>query len=307
MSRHERVLLIGGTGFIGGALTRRLVGSGFEVDILTREFLHRSPDGVRVHGGGIENLDTLRRLLAECGTVVHAASATTPSLSARSPTLESRTNLSSTIALIEEMQNHTDARLIYLSSGGTVYGDPQGATVDEQARLAPLSYYGAAKVAAETFLGTYAHLSGASVTVLRPANVYGPGQPLYQGFGVIRTLFQHAIDATTMSVWGDGEIVRDFIYVEDLVSAIEVLINSGQAGGTFNAGSGTGVSLNDLIGLVRSTSGRAIRVEYLPARKLDVRRVVLDSSALRSAVGWTAVTDIREGLARTWRSLSDGR
>lgn len=303
MINDTAVLLLGGAGFMGRALTTRLRERGHDVHVVVRGTTLDVPDGVNVHGGGIENVELLRRLLPQFRTVVHVASATTPSLSSRTPSLEANLNIAPTLGLLQEMQRHPEIRLIYVSSGGTVYGNPAQEMVTESAPLRPLSFYGAGKVAIEGFLQCFQRLAGNPVAILRPSNLYGPGQPRYQGFGVVRTMLQHLLDRSTMTIWGDGTVVRDFVYIDDMVTAIECVLDDGAASGTFNVGAGVGYSLNDLKNIIEEVCAETLSIRYEPSRSIDVQRIVLDTSSMAQRFGWTPQTNLREGVTKTWEWL----
>lgn len=303
MKTAKRILLLGGAGFMGRALGNRLRDVGYQVHAVVRGALLDAPDGVVVHGGGIENLELLRELIPQMDAIVHVASATTPGLSRATPSLEANLNVTPTLGLLEELQRHPRVRLIYLSSGGTVYGNPGLASATEATALHPLSYYGAGKLAIEEFLRCFQQLAGNPVTILRPSNLYGPGQPRYQGFAVVRTMLQHLLDGTSMSLWGDGSAVRDFIHVDDVVAAIECVLADTGATGTYNVGSGIGHSLNDLKAVVTQVSGRELQVRYEPARNIDVQRIVLDSTAMQRRFGWSPRIPLDAGIESTWNWL----
>lgn len=297
------VLLLGGAGFMGRALCARLGALGYDVHVLARGTTLQIAEGCTVHGGGMENTELLRRLLPRIGTIVHLASATTPGLSAVTPSLEADMNIAPTLGLLGELTAYPRIRFVYVSSGGTVYGDPGSGIADESSELKPLSFYGAGKVAVETFLRCFQQRRGNPLVILRPSNVYGPGQPRYQGFGVIRTMLQHALDGSTMSIWGDGSIVRDFVYIDDVVSAMECFVAQDAPVGTFNVGSGVGHSLNELIAIVEHVSGRRMSLRHETARGIDVQRIVLDTRAIRRRCGWTSATSLETGVDHTWQWL----
>jgi UDP-glucose 4-epimerase len=280
MSR-DGVLLLGGAGFIGTALAKRL-----------------QLENIPVHVVGRGNKTSLDDLLPHCSTVVHLASSTTPGSSARHPELETG-NMALTLHLLQHLQTQPPTHLIFFSSGGTVYGNPAIFPVTEDSALAPLSYHGAGKAAQEVLcraLGT----SGHAVTVLRPSNAYGPGQTLRHGFGLVRTLLTHAQAGTTLEIWGDGENVRDYIYIDDVVEATLRLIRMPQDCGTYNLGCGVGHSINQVKAVVEQVCGRALPTSYRAARGMDVRRVVLDNSRLGARLGWQAKVALADGVARTW-------
>ncbi len=303
VTKSESILLIGGAGFIGRALSARLARLGFDVHVLLRGTTLDGSADCTVHTGGLENIELLRKLLPRMAAVVHLASATNPGLSAATPSLEANLNIAPALGLIEQLSAHPHVRLIYVSSGGTVYGDPGDGAASESSPLQALSYYGAGKIAVEVFLRCFHERCGNPLVILRPSNVYGPGQPRYQGFGVVRTMLQHALDNTPMTIWGDGSIVRDFIYIDDLVSAVAGFTGHGAPCGTFNVGAGIGHSLNELAHLIERVTERSLAITHEPTRGIDVGRIVLDCTAIRACCGWIATTPLDDGLANTWQWL----
>lgn len=301
----RRVLLIGGSGFIGRALGRRLAALGREVHVLSRHAEPGIRDGISFHRGSQADADAVAPLLARCDAVVHLASTTTPGRSARAPGLEMHENLVPLAGLLETLAAAGSRRILYLSSGGAIYGNPQVLPVAEDHPPQPLSWHAAGKVAAEEFLRTHARqASGTTLAILRPANVYGPGQALQTGFGIVRTLLERAREGGSIELWGDGSQVRDFLYIDDLVEACVRLLDLPAVSGTYNVGSGTGTSLLELVRLVERITGRPIPITFHPERGIDVAGIWLDSSRLHAAAGWQAATPLEAGLRLAWHALS---
>ena len=295
----EAVLLVGGTGFIGRALAAHLVSAGHEVHVLGRRPASGLPAGVIVHCGDQGNSDVVRPLLARCGSVVHLAGATVPADTVWQPVAEVEASLLPALRFLECAQEFPDRRYLLLSTGGALYGD--AAFASEQNRLMPGSYHGAGKLALESFFGVFGQRYPGSLSILRPANVFGPGQPLRSGFGVIRTLLEHACDGGRVVVYGDGGAVRDYLYIDDMVAACVAALASPAV--TCNVGSGEGVALRELIAIVGRVTGKPLAVDHRPARPSDVGRIVLDSGLARKCLGWAPRIGLEEGIARTWRSL----
>jgi UDP-glucose 4-epimerase len=283
--RRDGVLLLGGAGFIGGALARRL---------------QREKRPVYILGRGQEA--QLEQVLPRCGTVVHLACSTTPGASAASPILELG-NLTLTLRLLDLLKAQPQTHLIFFSSGGTVYGNPQALPVTEDSPLAPLSNHGASKASQEAFCNAL-RIEGHSITILRPSNAYGPGQKMKSGFGLVRTVLEHAHVGTPLEIWGDGENTRDFIYIDDVVDATMGFVNLPQDSGTYNLGSGVGFSVKQVRGIVEAQCGREMQTVFRPGRGIDVRSVVLDSSRLNARLAWQPAVGLTEGIARTWDWLS---
>lgn len=281
---QDGVLLLGGAGFIGSALARRL-----------------QQEKIPVHIVGRHDVDQLEQLVPQCSTVIHLASATTPGSSARESSLELG-NLALTLRLLDLLRTQPQTHLIFFSSGGTVYGNPKRLPVTEDSPIAPLSNHGAGKAAQESFCHAL-RAQGHAVTILRPSNAYGPGQSMKSGFGLVRTLLEHARLGTAMEIWGDGENVRDYIYIDDIVKATLRLIDQPQDGGTYNLGSGVGYSINQVKAVVEGVCGVTLNTTYRPARGTDVRSVVLDSTRSNERLGWQPVVGLADGVARTWARL----
>ena len=300
----DGILILGAGGFLGSALARRLSRDGCRVYRLMKQPAPPFGKNDSVHTGDLSDVALMREMLTRCNTVFHLASATTPGSSARQPSLEAEFNLLPTLRFLDVMQDFPGRRLIFVSSGGTLYGNPEIEPAPETHRTTALSYHGAGKIALESFMLTFSRLSGTGLTVLRPSNLYGPAQSLKSGFGLVRTMLQHIKQGTPMEIWGDGETVRDFLYIDDMVEACCQARAKGDAvGEVFNVGAGTGHSINQIRRLAEKITGRPLDVVYQPQRQVDVTHIVLDCSKIRSNLGWSPAVPLTEGLALTWQWL----
>ncbi len=296
------ILILGGGGFIGQALARRLVELGEQVVVLARN----TPPAHALRSvvwrrGDLSDTDLIKETLTGCRSVIHLATTSTPGTYSREPLREGQENILPLLQLMQVLDSSPAVPLVYLSSGGAIYGNPQILPVAEDHCLAPLSYHAAGKAAAEHFLGVFAR-QGHRVAILRPSNVYGPGQQAKAGFGVIRTLLDHLRRDTPMEIWGDGKTVRDYVYIDDLVEACLRALRYPESV-TFNVGSGVGHSLEDLCHLAEQVTGRQLKLRYRPARGGDVKAVVLDIGRICRETGWMPQVDLEEGLRRTWAEL----
>jgi UDP-glucose 4-epimerase len=305
VSRPDSVLVVGAAGFIGSALVQSLCDAGRTVYAVGRSETPGHQDGVTRIQGSIEDAGLLNDVLAQCTQIVYSASVTTPGTSAREPSLEVLGNLLPLARLLECAWDFPERHLVYLSSGGTVYGD-NARCADELAPLQPRSYYGAGKVAAEALLHACAQSSNWTTTVLRPTNPYGPGQDVARAFAVVPTLFRRAIDGGAFQMWGDGSAVRDYLYIDDLVSAIvEILsISRPPPHSVYNISSGDTASIKELLERCERACGRPIRVEYQAARGVDVPHVSPTHASLMTATAWRPRVALPEGLERTWDWIS---
>jgi len=302
--RRKTILILGGGGFLGTALSEFLFNKGYKVHLLGPHIERYISCGPIFHQGNMNNRDILEKLLPDCGTVFHMASGTTPGISANHPLMEAQRNITASLAFLEIFQNFNDIRLIFVSSGGTLYGcSPKETAVNETHSLSPCSYHGAGKVAIESFLTVFSGKSKNKLTILRPSNIYGPDQPLRKGFGVIRTMLEHIKNDTQMQIWGDGKNVRDFLYIQDMVAACTRLIENPDTKGIFNIGSGIGHSLNQVKELSENICGKPLKIRYLPEREVDVKRIVLNCSKINKKLKWESKISLHEGIYLTWQWL----
>lgn len=301
---EQGILLIGGTGFLGTALARTLAASGREVHVLARNAEPGLRAGVNYHRGAQDEARIVAPLLKECRTVVHLAASSTPGTPAAYLAAEVEQSLLPTARLLDIMASTPPARLLFISSGGSLYGNPQYLPVGEQHGTSPISCHAAGKVSLEAFFSTAAHSYNIPLAILRPSNLYGPGQQLRAGFGIVRTLLEKARRGEPIEIRGDGSAVRDYLYIDDAVDACQRLIDTHQATGPYNAGSGRGVSIATLVRLCSETTGRTISVIYQAAPSTDVSAIVLDSAHLMAATGWGPSWSLQDGLRQTWNWLN---
>lgn len=302
-----KVLVIGGNGFIGATLVRALRERGDTVAVLDRFPPRLDTDwtGVDYHLGDFHDPSLLRKVLPGMDTVYHLASSTIPSTADADPVSDIQGNLVGTLALLATMRELGLRRICYFSSGGTVYGNPDLIPVPESHALQPISSYGIVKVAIEQYLSMFQRQGWLDPVIIRPSNPYGPGQASGGVQGAIAVFLGRALAGTGVQIWGDGETVRDYIYIDDL---IELTVRAAQSRhcAVFNAGSGSGVSLNVLCDSIRQVTGRELPVEYRPGRAFDVRAIVLDVARARHELGWSPRIEIHEGIRRTWQALVNG-
>lgn len=299
-----KALVLGGNGFIGSHLVETLMRRGDQVRVFGRchGFRWFDNENVEYIDGQFDDPLQLADVLIGVDVVYHLISTSVPSTSNLDPVGDIQGNLIGTVNLLQKMVAAGVKRIVYLSSGGTVYGNPEQIPVPEEHRLQPICSYGVVKVAIENYLGMFHHLHGLEPIVLRPSNPYGPRQMQTGLQGVIHTFLQRVLDGEPIEVWGDGNIVRDYIYVSDLADLI-ARAGSSRAIGVFNAGSGKGYSINELLNMIGGIVEELPEVRYMVRRAFDVQRVVLDVSKARSTFQWIPVVDLADGISRYWQWL----
>lgn len=296
-----KVLVIGGCGFIGSHVVDTLLAKGEEVRVLDRRAEQFRPPlpGVEYVMCDLADTAQIYEALAGVDAVVHLASTTVPATSNLDPVADIQGNLIAMVRLLEVMRQAGVGKMVYLSSGGTVYGVPQSDPVREDHPLNPISSYGIVKVAIENYLFMEHKLHGLDYVALRASNPYGPRQGHTGIQGLIGTHLWRLARKEQIEVWGDGSVVRDFIHVRDLAELCHRALVSG-ASGNFNAGSGEGASVAEVVQKICTTVGGDIAPIYKPGRNFDVPRVVLDVSKAKRELGWQKTIDLDQGIAETW-------
>ncbi len=295
-------LVVGGNGFIGGHLVRRLVAGGDEVKVYDRGpgKFRAAPREAEYVEGELGNHGLIREAVQNVEVVYHFVSTTLPKTSNDDPVYDVRSNLVDTLQLLEVCVEAGVRKVVFASSGGTVYGLPETVPVAEDHPTNPITSYGIVKLAVEKYLRLFRHLHGLDYTVLRISNPYGPYQNPGGQQGAVSVFLNRLYTGRPITVWGDGEVVRDYLYVSDLVDALELAAHVPTREKVLNVGSGEGVSLNALIRCIARVVGERPDVEYLPARPLDVPVSVLDVGWARAGLGWEPKTGLAEGVEETW-------
>lgn len=303
-----RALVIGGSGFIGSHLVDRLLSMGARVRVYGRsnERFRPTPAAVDFRSGDFDDRTTLAEALVDVDVVFHMLSTSVPSTSNLDPVADIQGNLIGTVRLLELMRSAGVRRMVFLSSGGTVYGPPQANPVCEEHPERPISSYGIVKTAIEKYILMEQYLHGLSPIILRPSNPYGPRQGHGGVQGVISTFLWRIAEGEPIQIWGDGNVVRDFIHVADLADLCAECAKADFTG-IYNAGSGEGTSIREIIDVIATVTGREIRPVYKPGRGFDVPRVVLDISAIRSRVSWCPEISLRTGIEGTWNWILQQR
>jgi UDP-glucose 4-epimerase len=294
-----RAAVTGGAGFIGSHVVDALVARDDEVHVVDnlatgrRENLNAAAT-FHEHDIG-EPLDVL---FAEVRpeVVVHLAAQADVGTSVEQPALDAAVNVLGTVNVLEAARPH-GAQLVFSSTGGAIYGECERPAREDDPRL-PVSPYGTAKLAAEEYLATWNRLYGSKHVALRFANVYGPRQLAKLEGGVVAIFMDRLRAGEGVTIFGDGEQTRDFVFVGDVVAAVLAAI--GREGGVVNVGTGIETSVNDLFAACRRVTGSGTEAEHAPARPGDARRSVVDVSRAEAELGWRPATSLEQGLQATW-------
>jgi len=301
-----KTLIIGGNGFIGSHLVDVLLCAGHKVRVFDRSpELFRPPlPEVEYRLHHFDDSAAMAEAMEGVDVVFHLLSTSVPSTSNLDPVADIQSNLVGTVKLLQLMQQKSISKIVYLSSGGTVYGIPEALPIPERHPLQPICSYGVVKVAIENYLLMFQRLYGFRPVILRPSNPYGERQGHGGVQGVVGTFLRKAKADEPIEIWGDGAVVRDFIHVSDLAELCLKVVEQDTCG-IFNAGSGEGHSILEILGAVERVTGKKLVPVFKPARNYDVPRVMLDVTQAIKVFAWQPHVDLDEGVARTWRWMTE--
>lgn len=272
----KTVLLLGGSGFVGINLAFNLQQAGHRVLSASGKTNKQTALSLPLEGIG-EILELVRK--EKVDVVVHLASSMVPS-STMSDYIAERDAVTLPTLQIGVGLAELGVGLLYLSSGGTVYGKGCQKTANEENFCEPISWYGHAKLELENGLSFLRRTQGLRCLIVRPSNPYGPHQPLRSKQGLISVIFGKIMDRSPLEIWGDGSSIRDYIYIEDMVNSLRGMIERGVYGLTLNLGSGVGHSLLDVVQVVQRVTGQDLDLVFKPGRAVDVPHLVLDVTRL---------------------------
>ncbi len=293
-----RFVLTGATGFIGKALVKVLATTGSDVIIASRtKVSHSQFEHIEFD---LRDRTTFSNLVgAGADGIFHLAWSSTPALAELDPAGDLDTNVVGTVGLMENLAKLSKTRLVFVSSGGTVYGNALVLPTPETASINPIGAYGMGKATAEAY-ALYFWRNGMDVRIARLSNPYGPGQSTARQQGVVSVFARHIINDQPITIWGDGQVVRDYIRVEDAAAALIAIMNADLRAADFqpifNVGTGEGSTLNELATIIATKCGKPAQLAYASARPFDLRASVLDTSRLHAVTGWRSKVDLVTGI-----------
>lgn len=298
-------LVLGGAGFIGSHLVDALAGKGhrvrvFDLPNISTENLDGCRGGIEIHGGDFENRRAVSEALEGMDVAVHLVSTTLPGPSNENPAYDVETNVIGSIRFLEEAIRQGVGKIVFVSSGGTVYGIPEVLPIPETHPTHPICSYGITKLAVEKYLALFHHLYGLDYTILRLGNPYGERQRSASVQGAVAVFLGRLLRNEAISVWGDGNVARDYFHVSDLTRALLLAVEGNPPSRVYNVGSGRATSLLDILETVEAVTGLKPTVRFTEARKLDVPVNCLDITRIEQETGWKPAVSLTEGVDRTW-------
>ena len=299
-----KCLVLGGGGFIGSAIVDRLLAAGHAVRVFERPRVmpyrvFEPAEQVEWITGDLLSTSDVGEALTGVDTVFHLVSTTLPKGSNDDPVYDVQSNLIGTLQILNLIVQKKTSRIVFISSGGTVYGQPAYVPIDEQHPTNPQVSYGITKLAIEKYILLFQRLHGIKAVILRLSNPYGERQRVETAQGAVAVFLQRALRRQPLEIWGDGSVTRDYVYIGDVADAFLRAADYQGPSSIFNIGSGQGTSLNELLTKLEAVLGHDIERQYLPARSFDVQLNVLDTGLAQRELNWSPRVAMDEGLART--------
>ncbi len=298
-------LVLGGNGFIGSHLVDRLIAEGHNVRVYDKyeEYFRKPLPGVDYRFGEFGNRGLLADALKGIEVVFHLISTSNPGTSNDDPVFDVQSNVVDSLFLLEKCVEIGTKKMVYVSSGGTVYGSPSTLPVPETHSTEPMCSYGISKLTTEKYLALYKLLKRLEYVVVRPSNAFGPRQNPTSIQGAIPVFLSKIVHNEAIEVWGDGSVIRDYVYVDDLVDGIYRAAVHSAPSSIYNLGSGVGLSLKEIVASIRRVVDQDFTVRYTEKRVFDVPAIYLDITRAGSELGWKPMTTLDKGILRTWQFI----
>jgi UDP-glucose 4-epimerase len=309
-----KIVILGGGGFVGSTISDHLLAEGHSLRIFERPRVQAyrkftDKEDVEWITGDLSSMHDVSDAVHGVDAVLHMVSTTLPKNSNDDPIFDVQSNIVGSLHVLDAMVANGVGKIVFISSGGTVYGNPLYLPVDEKHPTNPVVSYGITKLAIEKYLHVYERLHGISAITLRVSNPYGERQRIETAQGAVGVFLHHALKRMPIDIWGDGSVARDYIHVSDVAAAFSCALRYSGSHRVFNVGSGVGTSLNELIGKIENLLGHQIERHYLPARPFDVPINVLCNNLARNELSWRPLVPMEDGIARTagWMKNELGR
>lgn len=288
-----KILILGGTGYIGSNFIANSSLSKISITSIAQKKSNSEFKNVKYIYEDYYRIENLNILIKECDVIIHLINSTNPLTAENSLQYDIETNLIKSIRLFEMIPK--GKHIIYFSSGGTVYGNQTQFPISEDSKLLPINSYGIIKVATENYLKLFSKKNQFHYTIVRPSNVFGKKRSFDDSHGIIENTILNIVKKKTVKIWGDGCHVRDYLYIDDLISFLDKIIYR-KIFGIYNVGSGVGVSNIDLVKKIYSIMNEDINVKHIKNKFENVDKVILDIKKAKSQLEWYPKIDLQKGI-----------
>lgn len=304
-----RLLILGGSGFIGSNLIGTLIERGHSITNFDRPGTSPSQfyayPTYRFVPGYLSDNSHLRNVFNQepYDCIVHLVSSLIPSSGYDEFFNDRDVNLTAGYEVVKNMIGNGCRKIVYFSSGGTIYGNNGKEINSEDDLLSPQTYYGYSKLAMEEFLRFSSRIHPINHLIVRPSNPYGSGQNLFGKQGLITVALGKILQNQPVEIWGDGNVIRDYLHISDLAEAIATLVDSDSKNEVFNIGSGIGHSVNQIVEIIHEVTNLNTGVIYKPSRPVDIPVNILSINKLKQKTGWKPQVDLKKGIDLLWKEM----
>lgn len=297
----KNVFLIGGAGFIGSSIAKQFLADGWKISVFDLEGSNTSRlepirSKIKMYYGELIQTDLIRSILVNdsINVVLHLASSLIPSSNDEDYIRDLNATIIPTIKLLPVL-SELKIKIVFFSSGGAVYGKKNNGFFSETDKLNPISYYGQSKLYLEESIKFENRKSNLQYLILRPSNPYGIGQNLFGKQGLIATCIDNILNKKKIEIWGDGNIIRDYIYIDDFVKIILKAVCKAKVNQTYNIGSGFGNSVNEVLEVLKRIANHKVEIIYLEGRKVDVPSLILNTDKIKRQIEYEC-TPLEKGI-----------
>jgi UDP-glucose 4-epimerase len=301
------ILILGGAGFIGTNLSQILSEKGYNITIVDQFYYQNLHSKIKFIQGNFSDANFLGGLFRKekFDVVIHLVSSLIPSSDYSDFNNGKDLNSFATFELIKIMLENNSNKLIFFSSGGTIYGNCNSELINENEKLKPQNYYGFSKLLIEEYIQFQARVNNLKYVIVRPSNPYGFGQKIHSKQGLIAVALGKILNNQPIDIWGDGSVVRDYLHISDLCLAISAILKNDNWQKIYNLGSGEGVSVKNLLKLIENIIEKKIEISYHPSRLVDVHSNVLDITKIKNETCWKPEIPLITGIKELWETISN--
>lgn len=303
----EKCLIFGGNGFIGSHLVEELVKEGYDVAVFDKSDIKKLDpiiDKIDIIKGDFLNENDVSSAMKDIDFVFHYISTTTPAIATKDPIYDIESNIIGSVKMFQCATKNNVKKIIFSSSGGTIYGEKVNVPCGEMDPVNPVNPYAISKLTIEKYLHYFNYIYGIDYTIFRYSNPYGERQSPLGKQGVIPIFLNKIKHYENPVIYGDGSMVRDYIYIKDAISATIAVLEKKTNEKIFNVGSMKGTSINELINIMSEVTSQKIIPEYIENTNY-IPKIILDISRIKKEVGWEPTVDIHEGIKRTWQWINE--
>ncbi len=303
MKNNNSMLITGGAGFLGSHLVDTFIEKGDKIGIIDNLSTNNHSDFVNPYAEFIQmdiNDIDIKKIIKKNNPriIIHCASQTSVSISSKNPKNDAENNILGTLNLLESLNDYQECYFVFISTGGAIYGENLENSVDENHTCSPKSPYGLSKLTVENYIKYFSKSKGLKHLIVRPANIFGPRQNPYGEAGVVSIFANSMLNNNNVSIFGDGNDFRDYIYVNDVVNFIQKAIEK-NVSGIFNVGTGIPTTTNEVFSNLAEILNYTKKPNYLPRRPGDIKGITLNTQKALKEINWRPTTKFEHGLKET--------